>query len=522
LSLQIKRESEQRLIEKLDRQRVLNHELNTAKQQLAMEANNQELQTINQELEQYLSEKVERETIRHQELTAAIADTESQIILCTQQVTEKEAVNAALEADITDLKRQAADKDASAKVEVAAVQIEVEEMKGQFAEKDAELRAAMDRISAMQAEVDDFRGQLQIKNAQVEDLSQLASTRGEEKEQFALAVEQLQGRLLEVQQVMANLIKQNEAKQKQIDQLMGELTVQGEENSDLVKEVDQLKQKLACTKVNVAELVGAGPNAVIIDDPPTQPPTQDCIVDRAAYDALHQAYESLESNFHSTKDANKELAMKLQSAQIKIDEMVACLEQEKDKYEILAKENHELKEHGRTPVPPILSNKPADRQLKEMESINKELVASCEVATQQLSARKEEMKQQLVRIEQLETELAQVNLEFEQFQDKHDKIVHGKTESLDVQQVILNEKLKELVECQQALQASEREKAKLEGIDRQVQAQLNDLKVNVPGCPDFLTLTLNFKLALPPSPNSGHASAAYGNPGPGHLSNTVM
>jgi DNA repair exonuclease SbcCD ATPase subunit len=128
-----------------------------------------------------------------------------------------------------------------------------------------------------------------------------------------------------------------------------------------------------------------------------------------------------------------------------------------------------------------------NRQLKKMESINKELVASCEVATQQLSARKEEMKQQLVRIEQLETELAQVNLELEQFQDKHDKMMHVKTESLDKQQAVLDEKLKELVECQQALQASEREKGKLERIVRQLRAQLDSLKTvagsNERNCP---------------------------------------
>ena len=115
-----------------------------------------------------------------------------------------------------------------------------------------------------------------------------------------------------------------------------------------MKEVYQLKQELACTQENVAKLVGAGPNAVMVhqpvaapanpDDPPSQPPTQDCIVDRAAYDALHQAYESLESNFYSSKDSNKELMVKLQNAQIKNDEMVASLEQAKEEYEILAKD----------------------------------------------------------------------------------------------------------------------------------------------------------------------------------------
>jgi N-acetylneuraminic acid mutarotase len=69
-----------------------------------------------------------------------------------------------------------------------------------------------------------------------------------EKNREIAEVEQLQGRLLEVQQIRADLIEQNEVKQEQIDQLVGELTVQGEDNSDLVEEVEQLKQELACTQ----------------------------------------------------------------------------------------------------------------------------------------------------------------------------------------------------------------------------------------------------------------------------------
>ena len=473
-----------------------------------MEVNNQELQVIKQELEQHLPEKVE-ETTLNQELTAAIVETESQITTLAQQLREKEAMNATLKADITELKKQASDADASAKEGVTVIEVGIEDMKEKFAKKNAELKAAIDRVSVMQAELDDLRRKLKIKNAQVEHFRQLASTCGEEREQLAQEAEKLQGRLLEVQQIRADLIELNEAKQVRIDQLVGQLTVQDEDNSDLVKQVEQLKKELACTQENV---IGAGPNAVIVyhplaaptnpNDPPTQPPMQDCIVDRAAYDALHQAYKSLESNFHSSKDTNKELMAKLQSAQIKIDGMIAHLEQAKEQDEILVKENQELKKRGHTP---------GDRQLKEMESINKELVASCEVATQQLSARKEEIKQQQTRIEQLETELARVTLELEQFQDKHDEIVHAKTESLDNQQAVLDEKLKELVEYQQALQTSESEKAMLEGTVHQLQAQLNDLKVNILGCHGFLTLTLK---TLSPSPDSGHTIAPYSNPGP--------
>ena len=112
-------------------------------------------------------------------------------------------------------------------------------------------------------------------------------------------------------------------------------------------------------------------------------------------------------------------------SQIKVDELVARLKQAREQYEILAEENRAQKHTA----PISLGDKPVDRQLKEMESINKELVAGCEMATQQLSARKEEIKQKQARIDQLETELAQVKLELEQFQGKYDKMVHTKMES---------------------------------------------------------------------------------------------
>ena len=199
-------------------------------------------------------------------------------------------------------------------------------------------QAAMVQNTALQDEIAELRGQLQIKNAQVEDLNQLASTRREEKKQ-------LQGRLLAMQQIRADLIEQNEAKQVNIDQLVGRLTVQGEENKELVKEVEQLKQELACTQENIAELVRAGPTIhqptaapASPDNEPTQPPTQDSIVDRAAYDALHQAYESLELNYHSAKDSVKELATKLQCTEIKVDVLSVHLKQAKEEYEFLANE----------------------------------------------------------------------------------------------------------------------------------------------------------------------------------------
>ena len=394
-----------------------------------------ELNTAKQESEQLLSEKLDRERTLNNELNAAKTDTESQVSILHQQL----------------------------------------------AERDAELKSVRDQIAALQGEVGDLKGQLQIKDAQVEDLSQLASTRGEEKEQLVKETEQLQGRLLEVQQIRADLIDDNEVKQAENEQLREQMAVAIEENERLARELDQVRQELACSHENVAELVGAGPNAVIVhqptaapDEPPTQPPTQSSIIDKAAYDALRHAYEILEDDLRESRDENKELILKLKDSQIKTDEMVARLQEGRDKYEAAMKENHALKKRGHSPLPP--SDKPVDRQIREMESINKELVASCEVASQQLSARKEEMKQQQTRIEELEAQLAQIKLEFEEVQDKHDKVVHSKTESLDKQQAVLDEKLRELVECQQALQAVRREKEKSDATVHQLRSQLDALK----------------------------------------------
>ena len=401
-------------MEKLEQERALNHDLNTAKQ----------------ETEQHLSEQLEREHALTEELTAA----------------------------------------------KTAVELQVSALEQQLAERATEFKSMKDEYSALQVEVGDLKGQLQIKNAQVEDLSQLATTRGEEKEQLAMEAEQLQERILEIQQIRADLMEDVDTKQVQIDQLNGELAMQKEENEQLNNVIDELKQDVACAQENVAELVGAGQNAVVInqptnapDEPPTQaPPTQAAIVDKAAYDALLGAYENLETSLTKSKLAHREMAKKLQEAEARWDEMVVRIERAKEEYRALAQENCELKKRGgRSPQPP--SDKPIDRQMQEMESINKELVASCEVASQQLSARKEEMKKQQTRIGELEQELDRANQEMAELKGVHDSVVFAKTEALDKQQAVLDEKLKMIVDLQ-------KEKEKSDVIVHQLRAQLATLK----------------------------------------------
>ena len=508
-----KQASEKKLSDQLERERAQNLELTTAKQesekkfsdQLDRErALNRDLTAAKQASEKKLSEQLDGERARIDQLNTAKTEAEAQLTKLLQKVAEKEAelvavqeellaLVAALKVERDDLKQQLQSKSAQ-------VDDDLSQLQQQLAIKESDLESVKEENSVLvaeredlKAELDDLKGQLQIKNAQVEDLSQLASTRGEEREELAkkgeelsTEAEQLQERLLEVQQIRADLIENVEAKQFEINQLAAEMALQRESIEKLTKENEDLKVEVACAEENVAELVGAGPNALVLnqptgappaerDEPPTQPPTQAAIVDKAAYDALLQAYESLETSFADSKKSNKELAMKQQQAQIKSDELVARLDQARQKYEMLAKENHDLRKRSRSPLPPQ-SNKPVDRQVKEMESINKQLVESCEVATQQLSARKEEMKQQQARIDQLERELAQAKQELEDVQDKHDEVVHTKTEALDRQQAVLDEKLREVVELQGVNQTLEREKGKLETTVQQLRSQLTALK----------------------------------------------
>lgn len=429
--LQSKQESEQRLLEK---EQALNYELDATKKEVEQAKN--ELEQVKNELDQRLNESLERERKLNEELAAAKNNTV----------------------------------------------LKISSLQQQLAEKDAENKSMKDENAALEAEISDLNGQFQIKNAQVEDLSQLASTRGEEKEEFAKEAEQLQGRLLEVQQIRADLIEENDLKQVEIDRLITRLDTKNDEIEQLHKEIEELKQEVACAQENLAELVGAGPNALVLhqptaapaerNEPPTQPPTKAEIVDKAAYDALLQAYESLEGDLKKSKETNRDLAKKQQLAEVRCEEMVTRLSQAKEKYQVLARENYELKKcagGSPSPQPQIQGEKSLQKQIKEMESINKELLTSCDVASQELSARKEEMKQQQSRIEELETALAQARQELDDFRDKHDKIVHTKNESLDEQQAVLDQKLKEVVDLQQA-------KGKLENIIHQLRSQLASLK----------------------------------------------
>ena len=157
-----------------------------------------------------------------------------------------------LAAEIDDLKRQLQDKNTQIKdlTQLASTKEELLKMQQTGNDSNKMKKAENDPLIE---EIADPRGQLQIRKALVEDLCQLASTHGKEKEQLANTIEQLQQQLLKMQQIQASLINNNEANLVRINELTVQLAAQNEEVDRKTKEIEKLKQNLACAQETVSE-----------------------------------------------------------------------------------------------------------------------------------------------------------------------------------------------------------------------------------------------------------------------------
>ena len=138
---------------------------------------------------------------------------------------------------------------------------EVQKLRGELLEVQ---RTENDDGKAKQAEIDqlteqlgDFRGQLQIKNRQVKELQQLVDSRGEDKKRLMSENEQLQAKLMKMQQASTSMTGNNEDNIAKVHQLTKQLSTQAKENAQKMREIEQLKQDLACAQENIAELMGA-------------------------------------------------------------------------------------------------------------------------------------------------------------------------------------------------------------------------------------------------------------------------
>ena len=108
-------------------------------------------------------------------------------------------------------------------------------------------QAEIDRLTE---ENDNLRRQLVIKSGQVEDLEQLDNAHGKEKERLMTEADQLRDQLLTMKRANSSLTDK-------VHRLTGPLATQAKEDERKTREIEQLKQDLACAQENIAELMGA-------------------------------------------------------------------------------------------------------------------------------------------------------------------------------------------------------------------------------------------------------------------------
>ena len=137
-----------------------------------------------------------------------------------------------------------------------------------------------------------------------------------------------------------------------------------------------------------------------------------------------------------------------------------------------------------------------DERVRELEEQREPMGQNCESVARELSSRAEESKQQQTQVEELLARQAQMQREFTELRDRCDEKVHVKNEALALQQVVLDEKVSELMACQQQKLALEEQlprlaedNTKLEHKVEQLRAQIEQLKAaarsdkNVRSCP---------------------------------------
>lgn len=320
----------------------------------------------------------------------------------------------------------------------------------------------------------------------------------------------------ELQEVQVDLMSQVGEKNQEIKDLVGQIEELGQkletDTSALKQEREQILQELAVAQQNIAELLGAGNEGVIVntpvkagtgtattapdkETPPTRPAPQNNMVDKSAYEALQLCYENILEFHNKEAGENKKLRELYQDSKRKLEELEATKEEYRyridkcrQEYENKAREVLELRRNVNSTKNVELHDELTSlrAKLRDMEENQIQMAKGFDEAIAELSLRKQELKQKAIQMAEmderkgnLEEELALLRQEFEDFQDKHDKVLHEKTAKMDQQASYLDEKVLELTEQRTLMNTLQKEKAKLENTVRQLRSQLDTLKSSV-------------------------------------------
>ncbi len=332
----------------------------------------------------------------------------------------------------------------------------------------------------------------------------------ETSETLTAELEKSERKTRELQEVQVDLMSQIGEKNEEIAGHMHQIEELSQrlesETTALKKERELILQELAVAQQNIAELLGAKNEPVIIDTltmagssasgaPPTRPAPQNNMVDKSAYEALQLCYENVLEFHNKEASDNKKLRDVLQDHKRKIEDLEATKEDYRyridkcrQEYENKAREVLELRKNVNSgkniEVHDELTSLRA--KLRDMEDSQIQIAKSFDEAIAELTQRKEELKHKAIqmaemdeKIVNLDEELALLRQEYEDFQDKHDKVLHDKTSKMDQLQSYLDEKVLELTEHRAIMNTLQKEKAKLDNTVKQLRSQLDALKSSV-------------------------------------------
>ena len=324
----------------------------------------------------------------------------------------------------------------------------------------------------------------------------------------------------ELQEVQVDLMTQIGERNEEINRLGAQTEEMAQKlESDMAKyqkERDQILQELAIAQENIAELLGAQKETVVVetpayaarpgpdesskDKPPTRPAPQDNLVDKSAYEALQLAYENVLGFHQKESDENKKLKDLYHHAMRKVEELEGKvgqyrqrIEKCRQEYEAKAREVIALQKATLTMAASSVSSSEVHdeltalrAQVRDIEESHSQMAKSFDQAIAELAQRKEELKQKSITVAEmdekiinLEEEIIIQRQEYEDFQDKHDKVLHEKTAKMDKQQSYLDEKVLELTEQRVLMANLQKEKARLDSVVKQLQSQLEALKTTV-------------------------------------------
>lgn len=333
-------------------------------------------------------------------------------------------------------------------------------------------------------------------------------------------LKQSERKLRELQEVEVELMTQIGEKNRELE----DLKVQVESmNVQLTSEInaanqekDEMLEELVIAQQNISELVGATRERVVVDNlvcaetnivggamdhetPPTLPAPREDLVDKAVYEALQQAYENVEQYHYKATEDNKGLIAGLQilkskhdAAVLKNAEYVHRIEQCRQEYKTKVMEVMELQR--KVDVGGMAGNKmevhdeltSLRAKLRDMEENQEQVGKSWEEAIKELTSRKEELKQKSIKLAEMENtvvtlqeELHLLKTEYEDFQDRHDKINHDKIAKIDEQQHFMDKTVLELTELRSMVTGLQKEKAKQENTVKMLRTQLETLKASV-------------------------------------------